>query len=176
MSEPFIGEIRIFAGNFAPRSWAFCDGQLLPIAQNTALFATIGTTYGGDGRTTLGLPNLQGRVPVHAGRGPGLSTRQSGQVGGTSTVTLTEQQLASHRHPLHGSSDETDEEGESTVAGNLTGVTDASDKLYANATAAPVEMGLGLQAQGGGGAHANEQPFLTMNYIIALEGVFPSRS
>lgn len=100
MSEPFIAEIRIFAGNFAPRGWAFCDGQLLPIAQNTALFSLIGTTYGGDGRTTTALPNLQGRAPMHPGRGPGLTSRRLGQKGGVETVTLTEAQMSSHNHTL----------------------------------------------------------------------------
>ena len=96
MSEPFIAEIRIFAGNFAPRSWAFCNGQLLPISQNTALFSLVGTTYGGDGRTTFGVPNLQGRAPMHAGNGPGLSSRRLGESGGVETVTLTETQMPNH--------------------------------------------------------------------------------
>lgn len=176
MSEPFIAEIRIFAGNFAPRSWAFCDGQVLQIAQNTALFSLIGTTFGGDGRTTFGLPNLQGRVPLHPGRGPGLTQRSWGEIGGSSTVTLTAQQMPGHRHTFLASADPTDEEGESTVAGNLTGETDASDRMYTSASTAPVDMGLGLQTQGGNGAHPNEQPYLTMNYIIALQGTYPSRS
>jgi microcystin-dependent protein len=98
MSEPFIAEIRIFAGNFAPRGWAFCDGQLLPISQNTALFSLIGTTYGGDGRTTTALPNLQGRAPMHPGRGPGLTERRLGQKGGVETVTLSEAQMPNHNH------------------------------------------------------------------------------
>ena len=98
MSEPFLAEIRIFAGNFAPRGWAFCNGQLLPIAQNTALFSLIGTTYGGDGRTTTGLPNLQGRAPMHPGRGPGLTARRLGESGGAETVTLSESQMPSHTH------------------------------------------------------------------------------
>lgn len=101
MSEPFIAEIRIFAGNFAPRSWAFCDGQLLPVAQNTALFSLIGTTYGGDGRTTTALPNLQGRAPMHPGRGPGLTARRLGERIGTNDVTLTTNQLPPHSHTLN---------------------------------------------------------------------------
>ena len=104
MSEPFIAEIRIFGGNFAPRSWAFCDGQLLPIAQNTALFSLIGTTYGGDGRTTTGLPNLQGRAPMHPGRGPGLTSRRLGQNGGQETATLGEAQMPNHSHAFQGNS------------------------------------------------------------------------
>ena len=100
MSEPFIAEIRIFPFTFAPRGWAFCNGQVLPIAQNTALFSLIGTTYGGDGRTTLGLPNLMARAPMHPGRGPGLTQRRLGETGGTSTVTLTEAQVPAHSHAL----------------------------------------------------------------------------
>ena len=100
MSEPFIAEIRIFAGNFAPRSWAFCDGQLLPISQNTALFSLIGTTYGGDGRTTTALPNLQGRAPMHPGRGPGLTSRRLGEAIGTNDVILSQTQLPPHTHAL----------------------------------------------------------------------------
>lgn len=177
MSSPFIGEIKIFGGNFAPRGYAFCDGPLLPIAQFTALFSILGTTYGGDGRTTFGLPNLQGRVPVHSGgsAGPGLTHRRLGSFGGTPTEILSLAQMPSHRHTPAGSSDETDEEGETTVQGNLAGTTDASDKLYTDATAAPANMEVGLVSQGGGQAHANEQPYLALNYIIALEGTFPSR-
>jgi len=108
VSEPFIAEIRIFAGNFAPRGWAFCNGQLLPISQNTALFSLIGTTYGGDGRTTTALPNLQGRAPMHAGNGPGLTSRRLGERAGTTTVTLSEAQMPNHTHAMHGSENEFD--------------------------------------------------------------------
>ncbi len=100
MSEPFIAEVKIFAGNFAPRSWAFCDGQLLPIAQYTALFSLVGTIYGGDGRTTFGLPNLEGRAPMQQGRGPGLTSRRIGDRGGTETVTLSVEEMANHTHFL----------------------------------------------------------------------------
>ena len=105
MSEPFIAEIRIFAGNFAPRGWAFCDGQLLQISQNTALFSLVGTTYGGDGRTTFGLPNLKGRAPMHAGGGPDLTERRLGQSGGAETVTLTEADMPTHTHTMKASSE-----------------------------------------------------------------------
>ena len=105
MADPFIAEIRIFAGNFAPRGWAFCNGQLLPISQNTALFSLVGTTYGGDGRTTFGLPNLQGRVPMHPGNGPGLTARQLGESGGVETVTLAESQMPTHTHGLNAAPD-----------------------------------------------------------------------
>ena len=119
MSEPFIAEIRIFAGNFAPRGWAFCNGQLLPISQNTALFSLIGTTYGGDGRTTTALPNLQGCAPMHPGNGPGLTSRRLGQRGGAETITLTEAQMPQHQHSAVGSTTDGKEEkpaGHSGVA------------------------------------------------------------
>lgn len=177
MSEPFIAEIRIFAGNFAPRSWAFCDGQLLPIAQNTALFSLIGTTYGGDGRTTTALPNLEGRAPMHPGRGPGLTERRLGQRTGVETVTLTEAQIPSHSHTARGT----------TSAGTLGLVpnTNASlsaqgfgDKLYQSGTTSNlVDMASEtLSTTGGGQSHTNVQPFLTLNFIIALQGLYPSRS
>ena len=178
MADPFVGEIRIFALNFAPRNWAFCDGRLLPIAQNTALFATIGTTYGGDGASTLGLPNLQGRAPMHAGigPGPGLSHRRPGQIGGVETVTLTEAQMANHAHVLAGDAGETDEEGTTNPAGNRTGKFDASDTLYHTAAnLAPMASGA-LVTTGGGGPHTNLQPYLSLNFCIALNGVFPSPS
>ena len=176
MSEPFVAEIRIFAGNFAPRGWAFCDGQLLPVSQNTALFSLIGTTYGGDGRTTTGLPNLKGRAPMHAGRGPGLTSRRQGQRGGVETVTLTEAQMAGHTHNMQavprsqfipggnslvpeGNNLSSPQTGTAFIgASNLTGM----------ATAAVADTG-------GGQAHANLQPYLAMYFIIALVGLYPSR-
>ena len=171
MSEPFIAEVRIFAGNFAPRGWAFCNGQLLPIAQNTALFSLIGTTYGGDGRTTTALPNLQGRAPMHAGRGPGLTERRLGQKGGVETVTLSEAQMAAHSHQLSGSSEDDD----STLPqNNAPGVLSF---VYAPGTSSLVPMSTSsLVSQGGSQAHNNLQPFLVLNFIIALVGLYPSRS
>ncbi len=173
MSEPFIAEIRIFAGNFAPRSWAFCNGQLLPIAQNTALFSLIGTTYGGDGRTTTALPNLQGRAPMHPGRGPGLTDRRLGQKGGTETVTLNDNQIPSHNHNLNTSTSPGTSFSPTasaylsrSVGGNAY---DSGDNLSS-------EMNTGaLQNMGGSQAHNNMQPFLAINYIIALQGLYPSR-
>lgn len=174
MSEPFIAEIRVFAGNFAPRGWAFCNGQLLPIAQNTALFSLIGATYGGDGRTTTALPNLQGRAPMHPGRGPGLTARRLGERGGVETVTLTEAQMASHTHTFRGSSDPPDsrQPGGSLAAqpagrgaGVLYGTTNVVDQD-------PRTVG----NAGGSQAHNNLQPFLAINFIIALQGLYPSRS
>ena len=171
MSEPFIAEVKIFAGNFAPRSWAFCDGQLLPIAQNTALFSLIGTTYGGDGRTTMGLPDLKGRAPMHPGRGPGLTQRRLGQKGGVETVALNLGQMPQHNHAIN----------------VVDGVPDQSSPGGASHAQAPIYApdGANLNAnlansaianQGGGGAHNNMQPYLVLNFIIALQGLFPSRS
>jgi microcystin-dependent protein len=173
MSDPFIAEIKIFAGNFAPRGWAFCDGQLLPIAQNTALFSLIGTIYGGDGRTTTGLPNLQGRAPMHPGNGPGLTQRRLGQRGGRTTVTLTSAQLPSHDHALQASltaASETSPEG-NALAG-------ATENVYGPSTEPLKEMSNAALAPAGGGftAHPNMQPYLGLNFIIALTGVFPSRN
>jgi microcystin-dependent protein len=169
MSEPFIAEIRIFAGNFAPRGWAFCDGQLLPIAQNTAVFSLIGTTYGGDGRTTMGLPNLKGRAPMHAGRGPGLASRTLGQKAGVESAGLTESQMPSHTHQVVGTEEDID--GSSPVGNYLA----TGNDLY-SATDGSTLAGAALPNVGGTQAHNNMQPYLALNFIIALNGVFPSRS
>lgn len=176
MSEPFIAEIRIFAGNFAPRGWAFCNGQLLPISQNTALFSLIGTTYGGDGRTTTALPNLQGRAPMHPGRGPGLTDRRLGERGGVETVTLSEAQMPNHNHTLKASAGASDEEGEKSPANRVTGVTQTSRKLYGPSANLTSMAGQALPNAGGSQPHNNLQPFLTINFIIALIGLYPSRS
>lgn len=177
MSEPFIAEIRIFAGNFAPRGWAFCDGQLLPIANNTALFSLIGTVYGGDGRTTTALPNLQGRAPMHPGAGPGLSTRQLGQKTGMETVSLTQANLPPHTHTLNSAN--------STGSSNLAPSTNTAlanvnpfDKAYqSDSSTNIVNMSpSAIGTSGGSQAHNNMQPFLSLNFIIALTGLYPSRS
>ncbi|MCB1045355.1 MAG: phage tail protein [Acidobacteria bacterium] len=171
MSEPFVAEIRIFAGNFAPRGWAFCNGQLLPIAQNTALFSLIGTTYGGDGRTTTALPNLEGRAPMHPGRGPGLTARRLGERGGVETVTLTEAQIPNHNHTMMA----TDEDGNrQDPAGNTFA---RGTNMYVAPVASTQQFAeQALPSSGGSQAHNNMQPFLTMNFIIALVGLYPSRS
>ncbi len=171
MSEPFIAEIKIFAGNFAPRGFAFCNGQLMQIAQNTALFSLVGTTYGGDGRVTFGLPNLQGRAPMHPGRGPGLSSRRLGETGGDETVLLTADQMPSHSHVAQAAFNAPAAKDISTE--KLLGATDENSYGYGT----PVEMSAGtLDSSGGGAVHVNMQPFLALNYIIALVGIFPSRS
>lgn len=174
MSEPFIAEIRIFAGNFAPRSWAFCDGQLLPISQNTALFSLIGTTYGGDGRTTTALPNLEGRAPMHPGRGPGLTARRLGQRIGTQTVTLSEAQIPSHTHTLRGAGSRGATATPSTTTAFAEGFPTES---YRRTETNLVDMSSQtLSTTGGGQAHDNVQPYLVLNFIIALQGLYPSRS
>ncbi|MCG8455234.1 MAG: tail fiber protein [Holophagales bacterium] len=175
MSEPFIAEIRIFAGNFSPRGWAFCDGQLLPIAQNTALFSLIGTTYGGDGRTTTALPNLQGRAPMHPGRGPGLTARRLGQRGGSETVTLSEAQMPNHTHSAQASQDPAtfnDPNNQRILASS----TNRLVAYYRETSSGVVAMSSqSLQNTGGSQSHNNLQPFITMNFIIALVGTYPSR-
>ena len=178
MADPFIAEVRIFAGNFAPRGWAFCDGQLLPISQNTALFSLIGTTYGGDGRSTTALPNLQGRAPMHPGRGPGLTARRLGEKGGFETVTLTEAETPQHTHQLRSTDAATDEEGQKAPAGAATGEMQGSQQIYADYVEAnrSAMAGEGLFSQGGSQSHQNMQPFLTLNFILSLQGSYPSRS
>jgi len=171
MSEPFIGEIKLFAGNFAPRGYALCDGALLPISQYQALFSLLGTFYGGDGRTTFALPDLRGRVPLHFGQGAGLTSRQLGQKVGNETETLTVNQLPSHNHP----SASTDTATLGNPAAHVVGHT-GTDVLYAegapNVSLAPAAN----QSVGGNQSHNNLMPVLGLYFIIALQGVFPSRN
>ena len=172
MSEPFIAEVRIFAGNFAPRGWAFCDGQLLPVSQNTALFSLIGTTYGGDGRTTTALPNMQGRAPMHPGRGPGLTSRRLGERGGAETITLSEAQMANHPHGLSA----TVSRGSASQPQGNAFNRSVGDTAY-HAPTSLTGMSPSMASNSGGSqAHNNMQPFLTLNFIIALVGLYPSRS
>lgn len=171
MSEPFIGQIVMFGGNFAPRGWAFCDGQLLPIAQYQALFSILGTTYGGDGRTTFALPDLRGRAPIHAGHGPGLTDRRLGASGGAESVTLLVSEMPNHSHNMVGSTQPADDDNPS---GNYPAKT--SGDAYSQ-TSAPAPMAPGvIQGQGGSQPHNNMPPWRAVNYIIALQGLFPSRS
>ena len=171
--DPLIGEIKMFAGNFAPRGWAFCDGQLLPISQNSALFSILGTTYGGDGRTTFGLPDLRGRVAIHPGNGPGLSNYNLGQAGGQETVTLTTAQLPSHSHTVNATSESGDTNAPS---GGLLSNTGAYDNEYkASGTVVPMKSNM-INNTGGSQPVQIRQPYRTVNYIIALIGIYPSRS
>jgi len=169
MADPYVGEIRLFSGNFAPAGWAFCDGQLIPISQNTALFSLLGTNYGGDGRSNFALPNFQARVPIHQGQGPGLSPYEVGQVGGSPIATLLITQLTPHAHQIGATS-------AAATTGSSSGgpaLADASASAYG----APVNMGqMGSQIVGGGQAHENDQPYLGISFIIALQGVFPARN
>lgn len=181
MSEPFIGEIRMVAFNFAPVGWAFCDGQLLPVSQNDALFALIGTTYGGDGMTTFGLPNLQGRVPVHMGTGIGLSTKHIGSLGGAEGVVVNSSTLPVHTHSATvNMACSAEAAGGGSPVGNVPAVPAAGltgVKAYASTgTGAMGESSGTTTAAGGNQPHNNMQPFLAVNFIIALEGVFPSRN
>lgn len=180
MSEPFIGEIVMFAGNFAPRGWAFCQGQLLSIAQNTALFSILGTTYGGNGQTTFGLPDLRGRVPVGAGQGPGLPSVTLGEMAGAPTHSLISSEMPAHNHTVGAS---TSPGNTANPSGNLLAVGQVSaggntETVSSYVTGAP---NVALNAQTGGIAggsqpHNNMQPYLGMNYIIAIQGIFPSRN
>ena len=171
MPEPFVGEVRMFAGNFVPAGWAFCNGQLLPISQNTALFSLIGTTYGGNGQSTFALPDLRGRVPVHPGQGPGLSNRVLGESAGAEAHTLVESEMTTHAHALGASSGNGTA---STPAGRVPARSPAAIPQYgasADASLAPSAVA----ASGGSQPHNNMQPYLTVSFIIALQGVYPSR-
>lgn len=171
--EPILGEIKMFAGNFAPTGWAFCQGQLLPIAQNQALFALLGTTYGGDGRTTFALPDLRGRVPVGFGQGPGLSYKDLGQQFGTETVTLTTAQMPAHSHTVNAV---TSEGNQNLPTNSLPANTKALDKEYSDA-ASNTTMKSGMIGITGSSQPVNiSQPSLGVNFIIALQGIFPSRN
>jgi microcystin-dependent protein len=168
-SEPFIAEIMIFAGNFPPRGWAFCDGQLLPISQNTALFSLLGTTYGGNGQTTFALPDLRGRVPVHAGQGLGLSSVSLGEVGGAEVVTLTGAQSPAHVHEVAASN------GGATASRPSNNFL-AAGGAYATASDGTTMNPAMIRNSGGGQPHENRQPYLALNFCIALQGIFPARN
>ena len=175
--EPMIGEIRIFAGNFAPRSWAFCEGQLLAIAQNQALFSILGTTYGGDGRTTFGLPDMRGRVAIGPGSGPGLSTRRLGEKGGVQEVTLNTTQIPSHNHPgaLQVGAEGKGVTAVDTAAGNYLGNATGTYRTAAGTAGSSIN-GVSTGNSGGNQSHTNMQPYLSVYYIIALQGLYPSRN
>jgi microcystin-dependent protein len=172
MSQPFIGEIRMFGGNFAPQGWAMCQGQLQDISQNEALFNLIGTTYGGDGMSTFALPDLQGRAPVHQGQGPGITQNYViGEKGGVESVTLTTNQMPIHNHALQASKDP----AQQIVAQNAVLATPVSLSAY---FAAPPDAALNANTvigTGGSQPHENMQPFLVVSFIISLIGIFPSQ-
>jgi microcystin-dependent protein len=174
MADPFVAEIRIFPFNFAPKGWAFCDGQLMPLSQNTALFSLLGTTYGGDGKSTFALPDLQGRAPMHPGQGPGLSLHDLGETGGTETVTLLESEIPAHTHVVQG------------VPGALPGnnnippansfAKSTNGQAYTTAQNLVQMYEETCSVAGGDLPHNNLQPYLTLNFCIALQGVFPPRT
>ena len=175
MADPFVAEIRIFAFNFPPKGWAFCNGQLMPLSQNTALFSLLGTTYGGDGKSTFALPNMQGNVPMHPGQGPGLSQHFLGETSGSQFVTLLASEIPAHAHFVGRARSEA---GDSiTPAASVWAQAAAgrgSAALYEPTANAKVNA-TSLSPTGGDLPHNNMQPYLTLNFCIALQGVFPTR-
>lgn len=173
MSDPYVAEIRMFAGNFAPTGWAMCNGQILPIAQNTALFSLLGTTYGGDGKTTFALPNLQMRAPLHPGAGPGLTPRLLGESAGSATETLTASQMPAHIHAMQASA----ALATTTVAnGNLLAQANVPNPPYHDPSMMNPMAAAVLGANGSSAPHENMQPYLALSFIIALQGIFPPRA
>jgi microcystin-dependent protein len=175
MADPFVAEIRIFPFNFAPTGWAFCNGQILPISQNTALFSLLGTTYGGNGQSTFALPNMQGSAPMHPGQGPGLSLHVLGETGGSETVTLLQTEIPAHTHTIRANNSD----GlQPSPAGNVASAPGADRDLFwyksgpPNAIMKPDASGLA----GGSLPHNNMMPYLTVNFCIAMQGVYPPRS
>ncbi len=169
MSDPFVAEIRMMGFNFPPTGWARCDGQILPISQNTALFSLLGTTYGGDGKSTFALPDLQGATPLQQGQGPGLSLYDLGQIGGSNTVTLLQSEMPSHTHQLVALND-------TGLQANPQGAATARANIYYNTTGTPVNMSQNMIGiTGGSQPHNNTQPYLTVNFCIAMQGIFPQR-
>jgi microcystin-dependent protein len=173
MADPFVAEIRIFPFNFAPKGWAWCDGQLLPLSQNTALFSLLGTTYGGDGKSTFALPDLQGSAAMHPGQGPGLSLHDLGETGGSSTVTLLQSEIPAHSHAMR--ADASDPANVKIVSSDSSFAISQEGLVYqdnADTTLAPEA----LSPAGGGLPHNNLMPYLTFYFNIALQGVFPPRA
>lgn len=175
MADPFVAEIRILPFNFAPKGWARCDGQLLPLSQNTALFSLLGTTYGGDGKSTFALPDLTGRAPMHPGQGPGLSNHSLGEEGGQETVTLLQSEMPAHTHAVRASSDV----AEVQTPGPTRSLARSQNALayQSDTTSSLVGMAPDAVAPAGGSTpHNNMQPYLTVQFCIALQGIFPPRS
>jgi microcystin-dependent protein len=171
MSDPFVGEIRMFAGNFPPTGWAFCNGQLLPISQNTALFSLLGTTYGGDGKSNFALPNLQGNMPMGAGNGPGLTPRSLGETGGETTHTLLQTEMPQHNHAVQAAA--APDSGQPSPTAMLA---QSNGAIYHGPTNPAAMAASAVQANGAGWAHNNQPPVLALSFIIAMQGIFPPRS
>jgi microcystin-dependent protein len=177
MADPFVAEIRIFPFNFAPKGWAMCNGQILPLSQNTALFSLLGTTYGGDGKSNFALPNLQGSAPMHPGQGPGLSLHDLGEIGGSQTVTLLESEIPNHAHLVgRALADAGDSVTPVASVWAQTAAGRGAAALYHEAPATGKMNPQSLGAAGGDQPHNNMQPYLTLNFCIALQGVFPPRT
>jgi microcystin-dependent protein len=175
MADPFVAEIRIFPFNFAPKGWAWCDGQLLPLSQNTALFSLLGTTYGGDGKSNFALPDLQGRAPMHPGQGPGLSLHDLGETGGSETVSLLESEIPSHSHALRAWP--TDPADVQAPQAAVALARSSGGNAYAASAGALVSMAPeALAPAGGDQPHNNLMPYLSFYFCIALQGVFPPRT
>jgi microcystin-dependent protein len=172
MADPFVAEIRIFPFNFAPKGWAWCDGQLLPLSQNTALFSLLGTMYGGDGKSNFALPDLQGRAPMHPGQGPGLSLHDLGETGGSETVSLLETEIPIHKHPFRFSSGT----AISVHPGNSSFGASPSPAASVYVSGTPATNAGQTTPAGGDQPHNNMQPFLTFYFCIAMQGVFPPRT
>jgi microcystin-dependent protein len=170
--DPFVAEIRIFPFNFAPKGWAFCDGQILPLSQNTALFSLLGTTYGGDGKSNFALPDMQGNAPMHPGQGPGLSLHDLGETGGSDTVSLLESEIPSHSHAMR--ADVLDIADTNVVSANASLALSSGGTLY-QASGGVVLSDNALAPAGGDQPHNNLQPYLTCYFCIAMQGVFPPR-
>ena len=175
MSEPFVGEIRMFGFGFAPQGWALCNGQLLPISQNTALFSIIGTYYGGDGKSTFALPNLQGMAPLGFGQGNGLTPRNIGDTGGETSVTLIASQMAAHTHAAQGSSNGGDQVSPANGVWSIPSVGRGLNVYDPGAGSSPAMNVKAISSVGGNQAHDNMMPYLTLNFCIALVGIYPQR-
>ena len=170
--DPFVAEIRIMANNFAPTGWAFCAGQLLPISQNTALFSLVGTYYGGDGKSTFGLPDMQGSAPMFWGQGPGLSDRFIGEIGGVQSVTLLQSEIPSHNHNVLTAGDP----GDTNKPTNNAIARSSGASVYGTAGSTVTMSPNTIAPAGSSFPHNNMQPYITMNFVIALQGVFPPRN
>ena len=173
--DPFVAEIRIFPFNFAPKGWAWCDGQIMPLSQNTALFSLLGTTYGGDGKSNFALPNLQGSAPMHPGQGPGLSLHDLGETGGSETVSLLESEMPAHSHAMNAT---VEDATQGTLTPGITLATSVGGKSCQSNTASNLVpmSGYALGARGGDLPHNNMQPYCTFYFCIALQGVSPPRT